>query len=75
MTKLTERGKRYVEKQMKRFTDGGLLRTNAGKKLDPHKSADRSQALAIFHREAKTGQKKGFSQRTYKGSKRERPNK
>ena len=74
-TKLTERGKEHVSKMMERFNKGKLLRTSAGKKLDPHKPEDVDQALAIFYSEAKKGEKKGFGKREYKGSTRTRPNK
>ena len=74
-TKLTERGKEHVSKMMERFHKGKLLRTSAGKKLSPSDPEDRKQALAIFYSEAKKGKKKGFEQREYKGSTRERPKK
>jgi len=74
-TELGEKGKVHVSEQMKRFEKGKLLRTSAGKKLDPHKPEDVRQALAIFYSEGKKGEKTGFGQRTYRGSTRMRPNK
>jgi len=74
-TKLGAKGKEHVSTMMERFEKGRLLRTNAGDRLNPNSPEDKKQALAIFYREGAAGEKKGFSQRTYKGSKRERPNK
>jgi len=74
-TKLTERGKEHVSEMMERFGKGKLLRTSAGKKLNPEKAGDREQALAIFYSEAERGKTKGFGKREYKGSTRMRPNK
>lgn len=74
-TNLAPRGKEHVSEQMKRFGKGKLLRTSAGKKLNPEIPKDVKQALAIFYSEAHKGEKTGFGKRTYKGSTRERPNK
>ena len=73
-TKLTKLGKEHVSEMMERFSKGKLLRTSAGKKLNPEKLEDKEQALAIFYSEAEKGERKGFGKRTYRGSTRTRPN-
>jgi hypothetical protein len=73
--KLGSRGKEHVSEMMERFNKGKLLRTSAGKKLDPEKPEDREQALAIFYSEARRGEDRGFTKRTWKGSTRTRPKK
>ena len=73
MTDLKKKGKEYVSTQMERFNKGKLLRTSAGKKLNPEKPKDQKQALAIFYQEAESGEKRGFAVREYKGSTRLRP--
>jgi len=74
-TKLGKKGKEHVSKQMERFMRGKLLRTSAGKKLDPEKSKDVDQALAILYSEGERGEKAGFGKRKWKGSTRTRPKK
>ena len=74
-TKLGQRGKEHVAEQVNRFKSGKLLRTSAGKKLDPKDPEDMSQALAIFYNEAERGEQRGFVKRKYKGSTRTRPRK
>lgn len=74
-TKLGKRGKEHVQEQIDRFKSGRLLRTSSGKKLDPEKSKDVEQALAIFYNEGQRGEDRGFVKRTWKGSTRTRPKK
>lgn len=73
--KLGPAGKEHVAKMMERFKGGKLLRTSAGKKLDPHKPEDLKQALGIAYSEAKAGERRGFVKRSWKGSTRVRPKK
>jgi len=74
-TSIGKRGKQHVSEMMERFKNGKLLRTSAGEKLNPKDPEDRQQALAIFYREAKAGEERGFVKREYKGSTRTRPRK
>ena len=71
--KVGTKGHEHISEQMSRFKSGKLLRTSSGKKLNPHKAEDVERALAIFYSEARSGEKRGFKERTYKGSTRMRP--
>jgi hypothetical protein len=72
-TKLGSRGKKHVSDMMERFHKGRLLRTSSGEKLHPGNPKDESKAAAIAYSEAKAGEERGFTKRTWKGSTRTRP--
>ncbi len=75
MSDLTKRGRQHVAEQIQRFKNGKLLRASDGTVLNPDKPKDVERALAIFYSEARAGEKRGFEERTYKGSTRMRPRK
>jgi hypothetical protein len=73
--KIGERGKKHIAELMERFHMGRLLRTSSGEKLTPGSPKDEKRALAIAYSEARAGEERGFTKRTWKGSTRTRPRK
>lgn len=74
-TKLGPKGKEHVAMMMERFHKGRLLRSSDGTKLTPGNPKDEKRAAAIAYSEAKAGEERGFTERTWKGSTRKRPKK
>ncbi len=73
--KLSSRGEEHVSGMMSRFKNGKLLRTSAGKRLNPESTKDVEQALGIAYSEARAGERRGFIKREWKNSIRMRPKK
>ncbi len=75
MAKLSGKAKEHASSVMERFYNGKLLRSSDGTRLHPGNPKDVKQAKAIAMSEARSGDKRGFTKRTWKGSLRERPKK
>jgi hypothetical protein len=74
-TKLGSRGKKHVGEVLERFHSGRLLRSSSGERLQPGNPKDEAQAKAIAYAEGKSGEERGFTKRTWRGSTRTRPRK
>lgn len=74
-TKLGPAGKKHVAEVLERFYKGRLLRSSDGTRLHPGNAKDEERAKAIAFSEARAGEERGFTKRTWRGSKRTRPKK
>jgi len=72
---LSNKAKKHAGDVMSRFHKGRLLRSSSGERLYPDNPKDEAQAKAIAMSEARAGDERGFTKRTWKGSTRIRPKK